>query len=221
MKDSSNAVQGADVDGVARHRVDLLLDLLGTESVSQDVLGLKELECRNNTIIMSFMSVSRSLGVAKIHNLEGINNHVAFLSLLVTYLLPVCNLRLGVLQRFDGTVDRNNRCILESDLVSLLVADCKNVSVAVNEVQKKVCGQRATPRLLLRVSRYEISREHTDRLQASSCILPSPDLFLTCSIQREHSRQSSVRQTRPFLCQPPRFSSSSCSLTPPSRVCRR
>lgn len=151
MKDSSNAVQGADINSVARHRVDLLLDLLGTESVSQDVLGLKELECRNNTIIVSFKSVSRSPAAVKIHKLEGINIHVTFLSLLVTYLLPVCNMRFGVLQRFDGTVDRDDRSILESDLVSVLVADRKNVSVTVTRFGKK-CVVNTMPRLLLRVN---------------------------------------------------------------------
>lgn len=138
MKDSSNAVQGADVNGVARHRVDLLLNLLGTESVSQDVLGLKELECGNNTIVVQLMSVSRSLMAVKIHKLEGVVIQVAFHSLPVTYLLLVSNVRLGILQRFDGTVDRNDRGILESDLVSVLVADRKNVSVVVYEVQKKL-----------------------------------------------------------------------------------
>lgn len=79
MKDSSNTVQGADVDGVARHRVDLLLDLLGTESVSQDVLGLNELECRNNTIIVLFVSVFRSPATVKIHKLECIDIMLSFI----------------------------------------------------------------------------------------------------------------------------------------------
>ena len=43
MKNVGDTVQGADVDGVALDRLDLLLDFLGTESLSQGVLGLQKL----------------------------------------------------------------------------------------------------------------------------------------------------------------------------------
>jgi len=43
VKNSSDAVQGTNVDCVTLHGLDLLLDLLCTEGFSQRVLGCKEL----------------------------------------------------------------------------------------------------------------------------------------------------------------------------------
>lgn len=52
VKNAGDTVQGADVDGVALNRLDLLLDLLGTESLSQSVLGLQKLLQRSKRFHM-------------------------------------------------------------------------------------------------------------------------------------------------------------------------
>lgn len=92
---------------------------------------------------------------------------------------------LGVLERFDCTVYSNDGCILENNLVRLLVTDRDNISLQ----EKDRSG-------LLDFVLTFLNRDLVHE------VCPNASQTLTCRILGERFHQSFVQQTRPFQCRP-------------------